>query len=80
MSRQKFAEALKEIRELREHDEEFKNTPKFTCRLCGGHSYSSVFIKHSAHMQFGGNSHPDAYECDGCSVIFKNVFKFGDMK
>lgn len=51
-----------------------ENLP-FRCRLCGHTKYEGIYGD-SSMIPLGGRQYPIAYQCSGCSVIFKDFIKF----
>lgn len=68
----KISVSKKEIKELQK---EVQNKEIFKCRLCGYPKYESVYGD-SSIIPLGGRRYPIAYQCSGCSVIFKDFVKF----
>ncbi len=56
-----------------------KERPLFVCRICGCTKYEGVYGD-SSLVPLGGRMYPMAYQCKGCSVVFKNFEKFSTDK
>jgi len=52
-----------------------KERTLFKCRICGCTEYEGVFGD-SSFVPMGGRMYPSAYQCSGCSVVFKDIEKF----
>lgn len=52
-----------------------QENPPFRCRLCGHTKYEGVYGD-SSLVPLDGTQYPIAYQCSGCSVIFKDFVKF----
>ncbi len=51
----------------------------FKCRICGCTEYTGVY-GNSSMVALGGRMYPVAYQCSGCSVVFKDLEKFSTDK
>ncbi len=51
----------------------------FKCRICGCTKYKGVYGD-SIMVPLGGRMYPMAYQCAGCSVVFKDLEKFSADK
>ena len=52
-----------------------KERPSFKCRICGCTKYEAIFSD-SSFVPMGGSMSAFAYQCSGCSVVFKDIEKF----
>lgn len=56
-----------------------KEKSHFKCRICGNTEYQGVYGNTSL-VPLGGTAYPIAYQCCGCSVIFRDILKFSTQQ